>query len=426
MLDFHLVTSDSDIPKEISKIKIDDYFSDVINDFKPLLGEKKMNIEVHNNFEKEIFYFEKEDLDKMIFNLISNAIKYSKYNGKIVVTIDYTIKDQLIVAITDNGIGIPIDEQKYILTNYYRARNVANSKYSGTGLGLMIVKNIAEKSKGKIYFVSKEEVGTTFKLELPNQEQSYLLSAIKNEDSTNLSFDVSELERFSSYKILIVEDNEVIRKNMVRLLENYFLIYEATNGKEGIEMALQIFPDLILTDYIMPLMDGVEMCNVLKEDINLNHIPIFMMTVLRNSSHKQNSIESGITEYFEKPINKNILLAKINNLFSWQEKLKGKYMHQGDVDNAEKFKSKKDADFIEKLEQIVLDKIRDEEFNLQDICNKIGMSRTSLYMKLKSLIDLSPQDFIIHTKLKFAKRLLVEGEFNIKEVAYASGFANPK
>lgn len=426
MLDFQLVTSDNDIPKEISKIKIEEYFSDVINDFNPLLNEKKMNIKVNSNFEKEIFYFEKEDLDKIIYNLISNAIKYSKENGEIIINIDSNSKEQLLVELIDTGIGIPKDEQKYILTNHYRARNVANSKYSGTGLGLMIVKNLVEKNNGKISFESKEDIGTTFKLELPNQENSYILSAIKNDDVTNVSFDVSELERFSTYKILIVEDNDTIRKNMVRLLENYFLIYEATNGKEGVETALQIFPDLILTDYIMPLMDGVEMCNVIKEDINLNHIPVFMMTVLHSSSHKQHSIENGITEYFEKPVNLNILLAKINNLFRWQEKLKGKYMHQGDVDNAEKFKSKKDADFIEKLEGIVLEKIRDEEFNLQDICNKIGMSRTSLYMKLKSIIDLSPQDFIIHIKLKYAKKLLVEGDVNIKEVAYSSGFANPK
>ncbi|QBN20443.1 ATP-binding protein [Flavobacterium nackdongense] len=426
MLNFHIVTSDNDIPVEISKIRIDEYFLDITNHFNPLLSEKKLDIVINNSFEKEIFYFEKEDLDKIMFNLISNAIKYSKENGKITVAISYNKKENLIIEISDNGIGIPKDEQKYILNNYYRARNVANSKYSGTGLGLMIVKNLVEKSKGKISFESKEDMGTTFRVELPNQESSYLLSAIKKDDATAVSFDVSELERFNNCKILIVEDNDTIRRNMVQFLENYFLIYEATNGKEGLDMALQIFPDLILTDYIMPLMDGVEMCNAIKDDINLNHIPVFMMTVLHSSSHEQKSIESGITEYFEKPININILLAKINNLFSWQEKLKGKYMHQGDVDNAEKFKTKKDADFIEKLELIVLDKIRDEEFTLQDICNKIGMSRTSLYMKLKSLIDLSPQDFIIHTKLKYAKRLLVEGDINIKEVAYSAGFANPK
>lgn len=426
MLNFHLVTSKNDTPKEITKIKINEYFSDLIKNFKPLLNEKKLKITVNNNFRKELFYFEKEDLDKIVFNLISNAIKYSKDNGEIIIDLSNNKKNQLVFSITDNGIGIPKDQQKYILNNFYRARNAVNSKYSGTGLGLMIAKNLVERNNGKITFKSVENEGTSFKFTLSDQETAYLALNLNQEDKKSLSFDVSELYKFHNNKILIVEDNEILRKNLVDLLENYFLVYEAENGKEGLEMSHQIFPNLIISDYMLPVMDGVEMCNAIKDDINLNHIPVFMMTALHSGVHKQKSIESGITEYFEKPLDINILLAKINNLFSWQEKLKEKYLHQGDIDNAEKFKSQKDSDFIEKLELIILDKIKDENFTLQDICNIIGMSRTSLYMKLKSLIDLSPQDFIILTKLKYSKKLLVESNGNIKEVAYLSGFSNPK
>jgi DNA-binding response OmpR family regulator len=390
------------------------------------LNEKKLKIIVNNNFRKELFYFEKEDLDKIVFNLISNAIKYSKDNGEIVIDLSNNKKNQLVFSITDNGIGIPKDQQKYILNNFYRARNAVNSKYSGTGLGLMIAKNLVERNNGKITFKSVENEGTSFKFTLSDQETEYLALNLNQEDKKSVSFDVTELNKFHNNKILIVEDNEILRKNLVDLLENYFLVYEAENGKEGLEMSHQIFPNLIISDYMLPVMDGVEMCNAIKDDINLNHIPVFMMTALHSGVHKQKSIESGITEYFEKPLDINILLAKINNLFSWQEKLKEKYLHQGDIDNAEKFKSQKDSDFIEKLELIILDKIKDENFTLQDICNIIGMSRTSLYMKLKSLIDLSPQDFIILTKLKYSKKLLVESNGNIKEVAYLSGFSNPK
>ena len=151
-----------------------------------------------------------------------------------------------------------------------------------------------------------------------------------------------------------------------------------------------------------------------------------MMTVLQNTKHKQESIETGIAEYLEKPLNLNILLAKINNLFNWQQILKDRFVQQTEVVDAEKFKTKKDSDFIEKLENIILEKIKDETFSLSDICLLMGMSRTSLYMKLKTLIDVSPQDFIILTKLKYAKKMLIQGEDNIKEVAYSSGFANPK
>lgn len=426
MLNFHLVSSKDNVPIEISEIILDDYFNELIINFNPLLSEKNLKIILKNNYEKEVFYYEKESFDKIILNLISNAVKYSKDNSEIKISLYHKKKNQLGIKITDKGIGIPKDQQKYILNNFYRARNVINSRYSGTGLGLMIVKNLVEKNNGKITFESKENIGTTFKIELIDQESKFLSSNIIKDFTISPSFDVNELNKFNNYKILVVEDNEILRRNMVRFLENYFLVYEAKNGKEGLDLALQIFPNLILTDFMMPEMDGVEMCNILKENINLNHIPVFMMTVLNNTLHKQSTIESGITEYFEKPIDINLLLAKINNIFNWQEKLKEKYLLQEEINNADKFKSKKNTDFILKLESIILDKIQDENFSLQDICSLIGMSRTSLYMKLKSLIDLSPQDFIIHTKLKYARKLLTEGDVNIKEVAYASGFSNPK
>ncbi len=427
MLNFHVITSEDYIPKEVDKIAIPQYFKNVISDFSPLLKDKKLTINFINHLEKEIFYFEKNDFDKIVFNLISNAIKYSFEKNTIEVTLEQGKKKSIILKIKDYGLGIPKDQQKYILNNYYRARNVINSEYSGSGLGLMIVKNLIDRNGGKISFESEENKGTTFTIDLPSQESLFASKTLTiNPQDNYLTIDNKNLEKYANYKILIVEDNKELRKNLTKSLENYFLIYEAKNGKEGLEKALDIYPDLIITDYIMPEMDGVEMCNVLKNNINLSHIPVFMMTVLQSSNHKQESIENGVTEYLEKPININILLAKIHNVFNWQEILKEKYLHQSDIDTAEKFKNKNDSDFITKLEAIVLEKIKDESFSLQDICTIVGMSRTSLYMKLKSLIDVSPQDFIILTKLKYAKKLLLQGDVNIKEVAYSCGFTNPK
>ncbi len=191
-------------------------------------------------------------------------------------------------------------------------------------------------------------------------------------------------------------------------------------------MAAQIFPDLILTDLIMPEMDGMAMARELKKDITLNHIPVFMLTVLHNSIQKQESIESGISEYFEKPVDIKFLLAKIANTLKWQQKLREKFIHENDSDNASLFRNKNDQEFLENLENTVLENIENNTFSVHDLSKSFGMSRTSLYMKLKNLVDLSPQDFIIHTKLKHAKKLLIKGECSIKEVAYNSGFSNPK
>jgi signal transduction histidine kinase/AraC-like DNA-binding protein/streptogramin lyase len=429
MINFHLVTSSSKPNEEIFKIKISDYISEIIDNFKPLLEEKKLKIEVHNKFVKDIFYWNKSDLDKIILNLISNAVKYSNENGVVSVKInENSKKGTLLIEVIDNGIGIPEEQQKYILKNYYRARNVENSKYSGTGLGLMIVKKIIEKNGGEISFESVENKGTTFMLELPNKEHLYNEEALirSNKDNELILDEHYDLEKFQNYKILIVEDNEILRHNIVSSLENYFLVYQAVDGKQGLEMAMQIFPDLILTDFIMPVMDGLEMCNQIKNNISLNHIPVFMMTVLHSTEHKEESFEFGVTEYIEKPINLKILFSKISNILKWRENLREKFILQKDIHEVEINRAQKDTDFIEKLEKIILNNIIKEEFNIHDICTELGMSRTSLYMKLKNLLNLSIQEFIIYTRLKFAKNLMIKGENRIKEIAYASGFSNPK
>ena len=425
MLNFQRFSLNDSSALQISKINLPEIIASIINDFKPLLEQKKLKIEVNNNFDREIFYYDEDYLNKILFNLISNAIKYSFENNTIILYLENSEKDRLLIKIKDFGIGIPKSAQKNILTKFFRAKNVMNNQFSGTGLGLMIVKNIVEKSKGKISFKSSDNKGTTFKVLLPSFEKQYTESVFQEKDlSPN---EVSkEIQKYADKKILIVEDNDDLREHLVKILENYYLIYEAKNGKEGLELALNIFPDLILTDFMMPVMNGFEMCLKIKEDINLNHIPIFMLTALHNTIHKRESTEIGVTEYIEKPINVSFLLAKTISVFAWQENLRQHFRHQTDINIAVKNKASKENEFLDKLEEIILKKIKDESFSLQDICDVVGMSRTSLYMKLKNLIDLSPQDFIIYVKLKYAKKLLIEGDSNIKEVAYASGFSNPK
>lgn len=409
---------------QVSKIKLNDFVTNLIQDFRPLLNEKKLRISFENNFNHEIFYFNEDYLTKILFNLISNAIKYSHEDNEIIIALQSVEKGKLGIKVKDFGIGIPKSAQKNILTKFFRAKNVANNQFSGSGLGLMIVKQIIDKTNGKISFKSSEN-GTTFKIVIPNFEKKYTENAISHKEINEVGVS-EEIQKFSDKKILLVEDNDELRNYLVKALENYFLVYEATNGKEAYDLASKIFPDLILTDFMMPVMDGLQFSKKILDDINLNHIPIFMLTALHNSVHKKESTEIGIAEYIEKPISISYLLAKIVSNFLRQEKLREHYIHQNDIVIAGKNKNENENEFLLKLENIILEKIKDEAFSLQDICNIVGMSRTSLYMKLKNLIDLSPQDFIIHTKLKYAKKLLLEGNSNIKEIAYASGFSNPK
>ncbi|APY08242.1 hypothetical protein BWZ20_07980 [Winogradskyella sp. J14-2] len=431
MLNFQKVTSADNQGLDIAEVDVYAHINQRIKNFKPLTEERQINV-VFNNDWNETLYFDKDSFDKIMLNLISNAIKYSHENGTITINTSKTVDNHLKIEIIDEGLGIPKDQQKHILKRYFRARNVINSQRAGTGLGLMMVKKLIEKTDGSINFISEENKGTTFTLLLKNfKEEFQRNNTSKNLDSIKSEYveileDQTELSEYSDSKILIVEDNDELRGLLSDNLGTYFQIHEAKNGLEGLEVTSTIFPDIILTDLIMPEMDGMEMAKKIKDDISLNHIPVFMLTVLQNSEQKLESIETGIAEYLEKPIDIKYLLARITSTLKWQQQLRKKYVHDSDADTAEIFRSKNDQEFLTKLEQTIVDNAGNNDFSVHDLSASFGMSRTSLYMKLKNLVDLSPQDFIIHTKLKHAKNLLIRGDLSIKEVAYQSGFSNPK
>lgn len=426
MLTYQKSTDSGD--REIDAIEPQAHISELLSDFEPLLKERNLSIHFENNWKDKLFYFNIEDFNKIIFNLVSNAIKYSEENGDIEVRVEKDSQDFLKLMVSDKGIGIPADQQKNILKRFYRARNVVNSQQPGTGLGLMLVKNIVDKSGGSISFKSQENEGTEFTVHLADKKNFYKQTALIDQHTSkhiNLA-ETGKLAEFSESKILLVEDNDELRKELERILGNYFQVFEATNGKEGLEKSQVVFPDLIITDLIMPVMDGQTMVREIKSNINLNHIPIFMLTVLQNRGQKLESLEHGVSEYLEKPIDINLLIAKIFNVLSYQKKLQQRYQEESELETAVKFRNEKDENFIKEIEGFILESIKDETFSVHDLCEKFNMSRTSLYMKLKNLIDLSPQDLIINTRLKYAKSLLMKTKKNIKEVAYESGFSNPK
>jgi len=424
LLNFNKVSSGHYQAKDVSKIELESYLTQIAQSFQPLIDAKKLSFKVDNQSSQPHFHYDQGALDKIMFNLTSNAIKYSKEGGSVAITVKNASDGQLQVSVMDNGIGIPEDQQKLILKRYYRGRNAINSQLPGTGLGLMIVKNLVEKDKGTISFQSKEREGTTFFVTIKDKVADFIPSPVAAIEEETI--DASEVKAHQNAKILVVEDNDELRDLLVQRLSKYFQVYEAINGQLGLELARDIYPDLILTDLIMPEMDGRAMCEALKEDINLNHIPVFMMTVLNSSEQRLSSIESGVHTYMEKPIDMQFLMTKMIATLKTQKKLREKYVLEKDIKKAEKFRNERDAAFINDLEKFVLEKIKMESLSVYDLCKSVGMSRTALYMKLKNLIDLSPQNFIIHTRLKYARKLLMEGDVQVKEVAYEVGFANPK
>lgn len=425
LLNFHKASS-SGKSRHVANFSPGSRARELTTRFNPLLAERELTLSVKDDFAPPEFYYDQDIFDKIVFNLVSNAVKYSRPGGTISVELGAAPEGQVELKVTDTGIGIPADQQKYILREYYRARNAINSQLPGTGLGLMMVKSMVEKEGGSIRFTSKENQGTTFFVTMEDRKIDY--KPVLGEETTEASTPeiAGETNELASAHILLVEDNDELRVHLSKRLGNYFKVTTAANGKEGLVKAAEIFPDLIITDLIMPEMDGMEMSRAIQSDIQLNHIPIYLLTVLHNSAQKVESIAAGVTEYLEKPVNFDLLVAKITNTLSWRKRMRERYAAQDEADRADQHRTDRETEFIGGLEAFMLSNITNDSLSVQDLCRHIGMSRTSLYMKMKNLIDLSPQDFIIHTRLKEARRLLAETDETIKGVAYDCGFSNPK
>jgi signal transduction histidine kinase/ligand-binding sensor domain-containing protein/DNA-binding response OmpR family regulator len=434
LLNFHKASSTGK-SRHVTAFVPGDHLRELTTRFTPLLNERELSLAVNNALAPSSFHYDIDIFDKIVFNLVSNAVKYSRPGGSISVELGETTGGKLSLQVADTGIGIPEDQQKYILREYYRARNAVNSQLPGTGLGLMMVKSMVEKEGGSIRFISKENVGTTFTVEMEDRKADLPAGIVVGgaegglPSSTSLApaaapdEDTAGLE---SAQILLVEDNDELRASLSKRLRKHFRVITASNGRAGLEKATELFPDLIITDLIMPEMDGMELSRAIQADIQLNHIPIYMLTVLHNSAQKVESIEAGVTEYLEKPVNFDLLLAKITNTLSWRKRMRERYAAQDEAGRADQHRTDRESEFIGGLEKFMLDNLANDSLSVQDLCRHIGMSRTSLYMKMKNLIDFSPQDFIIHTRLKEARRLLAETDETVKSIAYDCGFSNPK
>ncbi len=427
LLNFNKVSSQYYQNQKVSAINIEHHFRMIINNFQNEMNKKNISLNFENDYPHQLFYYKKDVLEKISYNLISNAVKYTGSGGTITIKLSENEEGSLIAIFTDNGIGIPKDQHKDILKRYYRARNAINSQLPGTGLGLMMVKNLLDVDKGKISFISEQGLGTSFTLTLKNFNSNF----VPLEDTVNpiipiLEEDAKNQDVLNKYKVLIVEDNDELRIDMVEKLSEQFSIIAARNGKEGYEKAKSRMPDLIITDLIMPEMDGNELCRSLQADENTNHIPVFMMTVLNDSTQKVESIKSGINTYMTKPIDFPYLIAKINSVLEYKQKLKEKYLHETEVEKSTKFKDERSAEFVSSLEAFIIEHIADEEISVQDLCKHAGMSRTSLYMKLTEMIEQSPQNFIFTTKMNYARNLLLKGGKTVQEIAFMVGFNNPK
>ena len=408
--------------------------------YKELNQKKAIDFQIQIEKEEMPLFFDKEIITIILDNLISNAIKYTE-QGKITLSLYPTTRNGVTyteIKVSDTGYGISAEALPHVFDRYYQESG--KHQASGTGIGLALVRNLVELHEGEIRVESIQNEGSTFYISLltdniyPNalhgdstkQTEEEMISEAVPEDSQNTEPETSKPI------LLIVEDNEDIQKYIAESFSDSFEVITGSNGEEGKQQALNRIPDIIVSDIMMPVMDGITLCRQLKEDVRTSHIPVILLTAKDSLQDKEEGYEVGADSYLTKPFSASLLRSRINNLLDSRKKLIAQFQQAGTNHNPnshldEKCSiitealSKLDNEFIEKITQLVEDNLSSEKIDITYLSDKMCMSGSTLYRKMKALTGLSTNEYIRKVKMQNAERLLLEGKYNISEIAYKIG-----
>lgn len=376
-----------------------------------------------------------DKLERICYNLLTNAMKYTPNGGKI--TFAATVEgDKVKIEVSDNGIGIAADEQAYIFNRFYQAKNAAQ----GTGIGLALVKAFTDLHHGEATVESKEGEGSRFTIVLP-LSQAGELSTSKSQQPYSSDVEISSTEEVPNQarhiddlvlpdeaarpEVLIIDDNSDIRSYLRRALSSTYKVSEAVDGKSGLEMARRIVPDLVISDIMMPVMDGLEFCSQLKQDKAISHIPVILLTARSLDEQRAEGYKHGADAYIAKPFSLELLFSRIDNLIESRKKLSQMFSNTDENGVCEKLSNETDKTFVTQLRKIIQENLGDSEFNVERIGDEIGLSRVQLYRKVKALTGHSPVEMLRKARLMRARHLLRTTEKSVSEVAYSVGFSTP-
>ncbi len=368
-------------------------------------------------------FFDPEIITIVLDNLISNALKYTK-KGEIGLSMKTRTENATkftVIEVRDTGCGIPQEALSRIFDRYYQVNN--ENQVAGSGIGLSLVKNLADLHQGTIQVESTMSVGSTFRFRI--QTDQLYPEAIHTEiQSKATSVDETDLTKGL---ILVVEDNDEIRDYIGRSLSDSFNILEATNGKSGAELAFEHIPDIIISDVTMPVMDGMEFCRIMKEDMRTSHIPLILLTAKDTLQDRMDGYSIGADSYMTKPFSAGLLQIRVKNLLEAKQKMAQMYsssMNQKQAFMTESL-NKLDKEFMDKVNRIIEDNLDSEQINVAFIAEQLNMSHSTLYRKIKALTSMSANEIIKKMKLQKAEQLLLSGKYTISEIAYLTGFSTP-
>ena len=377
---------------------------------------------------------DQDKIERICYNLLSNALKYTSEGGEITLMAKEE-GGRVMISVADNGCGISSDELPYIFDRFYQAKNAGR----GTGIGLAIVKAFTELHHGEVSATSIEGKGSTFTIHIPVRQKGevtnqptekieQLVEPSSAEEVPNQARHIDELiQPYQTDKpeVLIIDDNIDIRTYLRSVLSEKYNVSEAADGKVGLELARKIVPDIVLSDIMMPVMDGLAFCQQLKTDKAISHIPVILLTARSLDEQRAEGYEHGADAYLSKPFSLRLLLSRIDNLIESRKKLNQTWSKGVEDDEIGNISNEIDKSFLKQLRKIIQENLANSDLSVEQIGDEIGLSRVQLYRKVKALTGYSPVEIVRKARLTRARHLLQTTERTVSEVAYAVGFSTP-
>ncbi|MCT4589152.1 MAG: response regulator [Carboxylicivirga sp.] len=424
---------------KVAEYKVQSFLDEIFQSFVEYSQYHKIEYDYKIPSESLALWFDKKQLEKVFYNILSNAFKVVDDKGGKVVLEVLEQTTYIDIKITDNGPGMSKMDQEKIFDRFYQIDKVAGKTSGhGTGIGLALCKGIVQEHHGEVLVSGEEGIGTCFTVRLKKGnkhfEEKELVDEVPMSDIGIQPLPTEEYNSESNQPVsenaptmLIVEDNHEARHMLKDIFASTYKLLEAENGEDGLNLAIDKQPDLILSDVMMPKLSGTQMCAKLKRNVQTSHIPIILLTARTALEYKIEGIETGADDYVTKPFNVKLLRARVKNLLQNRWLTQQKFKNNPSVDVKEVVNNAIDHKLLEKAREVVEQHIDDTDFDVNDFAKEVGLGRTRLYSKIKGVTGQTPNEFILSIRLKKAAEMLVgQPDLNVSEIAYAVGFSTPR
>lgn len=435
----HMKVAEGNIAKFIKEIKIS---------FDEYAKERGISYSINQHSEHFPLYYDRDQLEKVFFNLLSNAFKFTERGGSISIDIQKDeINNKVNIVVSDTGKGMTAEQTKHIFDRFFQV-DPSSQKQASSGIGLSLTSEIVKLHNGTITVSSTLNEGTSFTVTLPmgskhfkpeeiieDFKDSEHMSPYLNESALiNLKESEEESEQLTSIEdlpdtmplILIADDNHEIRNYLVAIFKNEYKIVQAADGEQALNLAEQHFPDLIISDVMMPNMNGIDLCAKLKRGLTTSHIPIILLTARTSLIYQANGLETGADDYITKPFNDKLLLLKVSNLIKTRENLRKYFLGEVNIEPQKITVTPVDEKFIRKAIELIEENLANANFDVNMFVDKMNVSRSALFVKLKNLTGQTPNDFIRTIRLKRAAQILQQDKLTNSEICYMVGFSTPR